>query len=164
MERTDPGAEPRFYFSLPRLLARLSRGNATRVEKNALEAWIGGIIFYLISYLFAAHLVVDETTLWKQIPLLILVAFLIWLFWLLVLYINSVIIKLLRAGGLFRTVPTRHAQSILLGITTTALAYGLVTSDSWMRSVGIIWMVAVAINLAAAFLLFFIDADRSAER
>ena len=35
----------------------------------------------------------------------------------------------------------------------TAMACTLLTRDSWMRGVGLFWLLAVAANLAAAFVL-----------
>ena len=43
-----------FYFSLPRLVAKICGGDPRRAETNALEAWTGSLIFYLISYVFFA--------------------------------------------------------------------------------------------------------------
>jgi hypothetical protein len=144
----------RFYFSLPRLIAKICGGNPRRAETNAMEAWAGGLIFYLISYVFfAAEFVPRGLRHWQTAPLLVALGFFVWLFWLLLLYINSIIIKLLQLCGLFRTLPSRRAQSILLGISTTAMACALLLRGSWIRSVGLSWLVAVAANLASALIL-----------
>ena len=68
---------------------------------------------------------------------------------------NSLIIKLLRQVGLFRSIPTRRAQSILLGTWATAMAFHLLERGSWIGEVASIWLVAVAMNLAAAAVLAF---------
>jgi hypothetical protein len=143
-----------FYFSLPRLVAKVCGGNARRAETNAMEAWAGGLIFYLISYVFfAARFIPPGLAHWQTVLLLVALAFFVWLFWLLLLYINSIIIKLLQPCGLFRTLPSRRAQSILLGISTTAMACALLTRGSWIRGIGLFWLLAVAVNLASAFVL-----------
>ena len=144
----------RFYFSLPRLIAKTCGGNPRRAETNAVEAWAGGLIFYLVSYVFfAAQLVQRGLRHWQTALLLVALGFFVWLFWLLLLYINSLIIKLLHLCGLFRTIPSRRAQSILLGISTTAMACALLLRGSWMLSVGLFWLLAVAANLASALVL-----------
>lgn len=119
-----------------------------------MEAWAGGLIFYLISYVFfAARFIPPGLAHWQTVLLLIALAFFVWLFWLLLLYINSIIIKLLQPCGLFRTLPSRRAQSILLGISTTAMACALLTRGSWIRGIGLFWLLAVAVNLASALVL-----------
>ena len=143
-----------FYFSLPRLLAKIFGGDARRAETKATEAWTAGLLFYLISYVFfAAHFIPPEIAHWLTALLLVALAFFVWLFWLLLLYLNSLIIKLLHRCGLFRTLPSRRAQSILLGISTTAMACALLTRGWWMRDVGLFWLLAAAANLAAALIL-----------
>ena len=143
-----------FYFSLPRLVAKICGGDPRRAETNAIEAWAGSLIFYLISYVFfAAQFIPTGLPRWLTALLLVAVTFFVWLFWLLLLYINSLIIKMQQLCGLFRTIPIRRAQSILLGISMTAMACTLLTRGSWMRCVGLFWLLAVAANLTAAFIL-----------
>ena len=106
-----------FYFSLFRLIALLRGGDARRAESNGFEAWLVGLMIYSIHYLFFATLFIpSHLEPWLTALLLVALAFWVWLFWLLLLYLNSVIIKLLHLCGLFRTIPTRRAQSILWGI------------------------------------------------
>jgi len=144
----------RFYFSLSRLVAKIWGGDARRAETNAMEAWAGGLLFYLISYVFfAAQFIPNRLAPWLTALLLVALAFFVWLFWLLLLYINSLIIKLVHLCGLLRTLPPRRAQSILLGISTTAMACTLLTRGSWMRGLGLFWLAAVALNLASALAL-----------
>jgi len=152
----------RFYFSLFRVIALLRGGDASRAESNGFEAWLVGLMIYSIHYLFFATLFVpSDLEPWLTALILVALAFWIWLFWLLLLYINSVIIKLLRICGLFRTLPIRRVQSILWGISTTAMACVLLKSNPALREVGAIWLVAVAMNLVAALILTFSDAARS---
>jgi hypothetical protein len=152
---------PQFYFSLLRLLALWRGADARRAENNAAEAWLAGVAIYLISYLFFAQFIPADLKLWQVTLLLTALAFLVWLFWLLVLYLNSLVIKLLRPCGLFRTIPTRRAQSILLGTWATAMAFDLLGSGSWMGEAAAIWLVAVAMNLAAAAVLAFRNGART---
>ena len=153
--------DPQFYFSLPRFISLLRGGDTRRAESNAVEAWLVGLLMYLVHYLFFAHYLPPRLGPWLTALLLIVLAFWVWLFWLLFLYLNSLIIKLLRLGGLFRTVPTRRAQSILWGILTTAMACALLKDSPWVREMGAIWLVTVALNLASAVVLAFTNATRS---
>ena len=150
-----------FYFPLFRLIAMLRGGSASRAESNAVEAWLTGLMVYLIHYLFfAALLIPSHHSAWLTALLLVALAFWVWLFWLLLLYLNSVIIHVLHLGGFLRAIPTRRLQSILWGIVTTAMAWTLLKSSPAPREVGAIWLVAVAMNLAAAVVLAFSNGAR----
>lgn len=150
----------RFYFALPRLLAMLRGGDPRRAEQNGTEAWAAGIATYVISYLFFAGFVPDTIDSWLQGLTFFVLAFLVLLFWLLALFLNSLILKLLRGLGLFRTIPARRGQSLLVGTTITAMAFGLLQRGSLSGEFGAIWLIAVAMNLAAAMILAFRDGDR----
>lgn len=154
MNTLDPG-QPHFYFALPRLIATMRGADGGRAEKNGTEAWVGNIAIYLVNYLFFAQFVPAHLPLWQRTLLLTALLFVVWLFWLAVLYLNSLIIGMLRLVGVFRTIPSRHAQSILLGTWTTAMAFDLLERGSWIGEVAAIWLVAVAMNLAAAAILAF---------
>lgn len=159
MNETD---KRQFYFSLLRAIAMLRGGDARRTESNGFEAWLVGLTMYSIHYLFfATQFVPSNLEPWLRGLLLIALVFWIWLFWLLLLYLNSVIIKLLRLCGLFQTIPTRRAQSILWGISTTAMAGVLLKSSPSLRELGAIWLLAVVMNLSSAVILAFSDAARS---
>jgi hypothetical protein len=151
-----------FYFSLFRLLALFRGGDARRAESNGFEAWLLGLMIYSIQYLFFITLLLPSALgPWQTMLVLVANAFWVWLFWLLLLYINSVIIKALHVCGLLRAIPIRRAQSILWGICTTAMACALLKGSPASRELGAIWLVAVAMNLAAAVVLAFSDAARS---
>ena len=154
MNTLDPG-RPHFYFALPRLIAVMRGADGGRVENNGAEAWVGNVAIYLINYLFFAQFIPAELPFWQRALLLTGLLFAVWLFWLVVFYFNSLIIKLLRLVGLFRAIPTRRAQSILLGTWATAMAFDLLDRGSWLGEVASIWLVAVAMNLTAAAVLAF---------
>jgi hypothetical protein len=152
---------PRFYFALPRLLARFRGGSSERAENNGGEAWIASIASYLVSYLFFAQLIPATLGLWSRILSLVLLAFLVWLLWLLALYLNLLAIKLLQACGLFRTIPVRRAQSILVAGTASTMSLQLLQGGGWWAEIAAIWLVAVAMNLAAAAILALRNGDRA---
>ena len=151
--------EPRFYFALPRFLAKLRGGDTRRAEKNGVEAWVANFAIYAISYLYFAGFIRDALSWWLRGLLFVALAFLIWLFWLLVLYVNSLILKLLHSLGLFRSLPVRHGQSVLLAAAATAMALALVQRGSFGGEIGAIWLTAIALNLLAAIILAFAHGD-----
>jgi hypothetical protein len=144
---------PGFYFALPRLLALLRHGDSSRAEINSGEAWAGSIAVFVISYLFFAGLFPDNLDLWLTALLLVALPFLVLLFWLLALLVNAQILKLLRASGLFRSLPQRRGQAVLVGIATTAMAFPTAQRGSLSGEIAAIWLVAVALNLTAAVVL-----------
>lgn len=144
---------PRFYFALPRLLAAFRHGDSSRAEMNSAEAWAGSGAIFVVSYLFFAGLVLDYLAGWVAIAAALALPFLVWLFWLLILQLNSLILKLLRAGGLFRGLPQRRGQAVLLGIATSAMALLLLQRGALAREIATLWLVAVALNLLAAVIL-----------
>src|SRR5437762_1074364 len=100
MVRVSPGLcpmneqqSPRFYFALPRLLALLRHGDTRRAERNGAEAWAGNVAIFAVSYLFFAQFIPARLAWWLAGPVLIALPFLVLLFWLLVLFLNSLILK-----------------------------------------------------------------------
>jgi len=154
-------SSPRFYFALPRLLAKFRGGDATRVEKNGSEAWAASLSVYAISYLYFADFIPVALSWWMRALLFGALTFLIWLFWLLVLYLNSLILKLVRSLGLFRSLPMRRGQSVLVAAATTVMAIALALRNSLVSEVGAIWLIATALNLMAALILAFNNGDRA---
>lgn len=152
---------PSFYFSLPRLLAKFRGGDTARAEKNATEAWAASLAVYAISYLYFADFVSDALRWWMRALIFMALAFLVWLFWLLVFYLNSLLLKLVHSLGLFRSLPMRRGQSVLIATTATAMAIALVQRDSFASEVGAVWLIATALNLVAAMILAFNNGDHA---
>jgi len=127
--------------------------------ENAAEAWVGGIGIYAVSYLFFAGCFSEVSNWFLHGLLLIVLAFLVWLFWLVVLYLNSLILKLLHGIGLFHTLPMRRGQSVLVNITALAMALTLIQRGPFVSEIGAIWLTATAMNLAAAAILAFSNGE-----
>ena len=144
---------PRFYFALPRLLAAFRHGDSSRAEMNIVEAWAGSGAIFVVSYLFFAGLILDYLAGWAAIAAALALPFVVCLFWLFVLHLNSLILKLLRAGGLFPGLPQRRGQAILLGTITSAMALLLLQGGAFAREIATLWLVAVGLNLLAAVIL-----------
>jgi hypothetical protein len=134
-------------------------GNAGRAENNAAEAWVGGVGIYAVSYLFFTGYLSEVGHWCLRGLLLIVLAFLVWLFWLVVLYLNSLILKLLRGLDLFRTLPMRRGQSVLVNATAAAMALAVVQRGPFVSEIGAIWLTATAMNLAAAAILAFSNGE-----
>ncbi|MEP6937351.1 MAG: hypothetical protein ABI871_04705 [Chthoniobacterales bacterium] len=160
MRLPDSPIRTGFYFALPRLLTRIARGHSSRVEGHGVETYLPGIAILLITFLFFFDLLDTPFVGWKAFLLgsaLLLGAF---VFWLAALYLNSVVIRLARAGRIIRTLPDNRAQSVLICGLTTVFAWSLAQTDSAARFAGIAWLMAIALNLTAALLLAFVPPDR----
>lgn len=145
------------YFWLFRLLARMRGGSGKRSENNWLEAHSVGWIIYLISFAFGAQLLWSKTAGWKLLVDLIALAFAIWIAWLIILYLNLLLIRLLRLCGFCRETSNRVVQSVLILALTTALSLQLAFSDSWLRVIGMGWLLVVAANFFSLLVLSWID-------
>lgn len=143
----------RFYFSLPRLIARQIGWNDARTENNWVEANVVGGLSHLLWYAFAADVLLRGLTSWLQGALLLPLAFLVWFVWLIAIYLDSVLIRLLRACKMFGELSNARMQSVLLGILTTAFAAHLVAHASLLDFAGILWIALVGMNLLAAAVL-----------
>ncbi len=140
---------PGNYFALP----RLRRKRLTRSEDNGVEAHVMSVVVFLINYLFAVQLLAPPLCSWTFFFGLVVLFFAVWIFWLVVLYLNWLIAKICWRCGLFNDLPATRVQSVLFGIMTSIFAAELIASGRWFRWIGIVWIAAVALNLSAALLL-----------
>ena len=156
-----PNESAGYYFALPRFFQKVRGGNATRSEANWLEAVVIGSAVYVISYLFAANLLLPKLCWWQALIALPLLLFGLWIAWLIVLYLNSLIAKGCQACGLGADLPRRRVQSVLMAILTTIFSAQLLIASAWLRWIGAVWIIAVTVNLAAALLLALFHDERS---
>jgi hypothetical protein len=155
---------PAFYFALPRLLARLQGRRAGISENNATEAYLGGSLIFVTSYVFAAQLFVNRYHGWLAVPFYLLLCFAVWFFWLVALGFNSLVIQGLRRAGLFRRTPTRHAQNVLVCLLVAILAGQVALFHSAIRWVGIAVLTLIVLNAVAALLLSLSNSSRLRRR
>ena len=154
MSTLQESNRPGFGLSLPRMFLWLDGKDPRRAERSAIEAYAVGTFMYLLSYLSAAQLIlqrIDSAAL--RLAGLILLLVIIWLFWLLLLYVNSILILLLRRIGLHKGLSNTASQSVLLTTLATIFAFYLARDDSWMGWLGLGWMFLVFLNLVSIALL-----------
>jgi len=153
MKTANERAAGEFYFALPRLANRMRGRSAHVSENNAVEAYVGSLVLFAVSFLVALGFFAEKFSGWRMIVVTIGLVFAIWIFWVLILYVNSLVIKFLATCGFLRQTSNRHAQDIMIGIIFAALAVRLSIFDSWIRWIGIACLCALAVNLVAAPLL-----------
>ena len=149
-----------FYFALPRLLNRIRGGTDKVSESNAAESYLGSIGIFIITFVFGLQLFAERFSGWSVIAFDLALVFAVWIFWLIVFYINSLIVKLLRACGLFRETPNRRAQDIFIAIVLAAMAYRLSILHGWLGWIGWLCLCALGANFLAAILLKLIPNTR----
>ncbi|MBA3881855.1 MAG: hypothetical protein H0X73_03855 [Chthoniobacterales bacterium] len=155
MRSAERGAAE-FYFALPRLVAHLRGANSDRTENNWIEANIAGAAVMLVSFLAISSFLWSASTLSMQIILLLPTVVITWLVWLLVLYVDAQLIKVLRAVGLLRGVPNARLQSLFISTITTVFACYLLNREPFLGTVAAVWIVAVFANLLATVVLAFL--------
>jgi len=156
-----PNEPTDYYFALLRLGGKFLGKNARRSEGTWAEAHFAGVAVYLVSYLFAAHLLLPFLSSWSIAPAMFALLFALWFFWLIVLYLNSLIVRLCWSWGLFKDLSANRIQSVLVGILTSVFAAELMVAGRWTRWIGIAWIVAVMLNLSAALLLALNEEESS---
>ena len=137
------------------------RGGTDKVsESNAAESYLGSIGIFIITFVFGLQLFAERFSGWSVIAFDLVLVFAVWIFWLIVFYINSLIVKLLRACGLFRGTPNRRAQDIFIAIVLAAMAYRLSILHGWLGWIGWPCLCALGANFLAAILLKLIPNTR----
>lgn len=148
----------RYFFSLPRLVAWLRGESATRSEQNAAEAFFVGSAIHGIAYLWFARLFLAQLTPWKQLALALPLTFVVWICWLLFVYLAALGTRLVRWLGAWRRMPDARAQGVIICSATTLCALDLADDILWISAIGIAWIAAVLLNLAASAVLAFTHA------
>jgi hypothetical protein len=151
----ENGRELGYAFALPRLIARLAGRRARRAELSRWEAYGLGILVFGISCVFAARIILPVVRLEVlQGLVLVLLPFAIWIAYLLLYFLNAQIVSLLRTLGLYSAPTNNPFQHIVIMSGTTLLA-GLLLQDecAWLKSLGIFWLVLLALNLLSIAVL-----------
>lgn len=154
-------SDPAYFFALPRLINRARGRNAHRSEKHALETTAVGLFTHYVAYLFFFQLWLTNRLVGQQLLWIVPLTIFVWLFWINFIYLNSLVLRLLRALGLMRHLPQARAQGILIGIVITIFALRLAYAHGFAKMIGLIWLSAVILNqLAAAVLALSSTAER----
>jgi hypothetical protein len=111
---------------------------------------------FLTGYFFVAQTIVRPQWL-PRLAWPIVLAFITWIFWLLVLHVNSLIISALHGAGLFATRSRARLQNVFVGGETVLFALALIFRNAGWSFVGFAWLGIVALNLAAALLVSLLN-------
>src|SRR4051794_16152272 len=141
-----------FYFALPRLLVSFLGERPFRAENNFEEALVAGgigVVLPLLALLQATGAFDYSLGCTSAIALLAAVI----PFWLIVFYLNSLLIGVFRKGRLFKHYTNRTLQNaVVLGMLTLCSLY-LAFSESLIRWIGFAMLTLIALDLFAAVAL-----------
>ena len=141
------------YFSLTRLIGKLFGRDSVSGESSSFEAHLGSGIVFLIPYLFFIQLARGDIQGWGLLFVLIVAAFLVWLFWIVALYLNSFLVRAVHRISFFSSPASRHVQDFLVRSLLTLIAARLATAGSLFRWAGIAWFAFLILNVLAAAIL-----------
>lgn len=114
----------------------------------AAEAYFAGILFYLFSYTYAVSACIrSDWTIPERTAAAIGLIVVVWVAWLLILYVNSLA---LRVCGFHRRTPMHRAQHWLIITELTVVSAAYLPSHSFVRWIAFGWLALVALNLAAS--------------
>jgi hypothetical protein len=142
-----------FYFALPRLLSRMRGGTDKASEACVVEAYLGSIGIFVVTYALAWRLFAGGIAGCRTILAGALLLIAVWIFWLFVFYLNSLVAKTLRVGGFFRETPNRDTQNILVGLVLAGIALPLSILHGGARWIGILCLIGLGANFLAMVVL-----------
>ncbi len=149
------GREIGYAFALPRLIARLGGRRVRRAEFSRWEAYGLGILVFGMSCVLVARALFSFV---RPGVLRGLVLFLIpfgtWLAFLVLYYLNALVVAGLRRLGLYSAMTNNAFQHFVIMSLTTLSALLLVRDETgWLRSLGLFWLGLVFLNLTSILLL-----------
>ncbi len=140
-----------YAFALPRLAARLIGRKPRRAEFSAWEAYGVGILVFGISCVAATRALlplVRPAAL--QGLVLFLVPVVMWVAFLFLYYVNALIVAGLRRLGLYSARTNNPFQHAVIMTMTTLLALHFLRDEcAWVRSLGVLWLGLLSLNLLA---------------
>jgi hypothetical protein len=149
------GREIGYAFALPRLIARLGGRQARRAELSRWEAYgLGILVFGISCVLLTRALLPLVRPRALQGLVLFLIPFGTWLAFLVLYYLNALVVAGLRRLGLYSAITNNAFQHFVIMSLTTLCALLFVRDETgWLRSLGIFWLGLLSLNLISIFIL-----------
>ena len=138
-----------YAFALPRLAARLAGRKVRRAEFSCWEAYGFGILVFGISCVFGARQFLPFVRpVALQVLVLFLIPFAIWVAFLILYYLNSLVIAPLRRLGLYSAITNNPFQHVVIMALTTGIAFHFLRDEcDWVKSLGVFWLGLLFLNL-----------------
>jgi hypothetical protein len=137
-----------YAFALPRLVARLAGRKPRQAELSGMEAYGLGILVFGISCVFVARALLPVVRPFALYALVLFaLPFAIWIGFLLLYYLNSLVIGLFRKLGLFSAVTNNPFQHVIIMSLTTGIACFFLRDEcDWVKWLGIFWLGLLCLN------------------
>ena len=144
-----------YAFALPRLAARLAGRKVRRAEFSRWEAYGLGILVFGMSCVFGARLILPFVRpVALQGLVLFFLPFAIWLAFLILYYLNFLVIAVLRRLGLYSALTNNPFQHVVIMALTSGIALSFLGDEcAWVKPLGVFWLGLVCLNLLSVFLL-----------
>ena len=143
-----------YAFALPRVVAKLFGAKPRRAEWSAAEAYGFGALVFAIACVFSGRELSLFVRPWPWRGLLLLaLPFAVWAGFVLLYYLLSLLIKLLRKIRLY-TAPTNDPfQHVVIMFLMSLIALRFLRDPlGWISSLGVTWFMLVGTNI---FCIFF---------
>jgi hypothetical protein len=140
-----------YAFALPRLLARLAGREARRAELSAAEAYGLGVLVFGMSCMFVARALLPMVRPFLlSLLVLFLVPFAVWIAFLLLYYLNSLVVALLRRLRFYSAITNNPFQHVVIMSLTTLIAFHFLGDECrWANSLGLFWLGLLGLNFLA---------------
>ena len=140
-----------YAFALPRLVARIAGRKVRRAEFSAGEAYGLGILVFGMSCVLVARLLFPFV---RPVVLqgffLCLLPFAVWVAFLLLYYLNFLVISVLRRLGFYSAITNNPFQHTVIMSLITGIACSFLRDEcDWVKSLGVFWLGLLSFNLLA---------------
>jgi hypothetical protein len=143
-----------YVFALPRVVSSLLGGKPRRAKWSRLEAFGFGTLVFLIACVFCGRELLLLVRPWiGRILILLILPPVVWAGFLLLYYLDSLLIALLRKVRLYSAPTNERLQHFIIMTLITLIAlHFLRDSVGWISGLGTIWFMLVGMNI---FCIFF---------
>jgi hypothetical protein len=143
-----------YVFALPRVVSSLMGGKPRRAKWSRLEAFGFGTLVFLVAWVFCGRELLLLVRPWiERILILFILPFAVWAGFLVLYYLNSLFIALLRKVRLYSAPTNERLQHCIIMILVTLIALHFLRDRlGWINALGTSWFMLVGMNI---FCIFF---------
>jgi hypothetical protein len=145
-------------FALSRLVVRPTGCKPRRAEFSGVEAYGLGLLVFGMSCVFVARALLFVRPLLFYLMALLILPFAIWIAFLLLYYLNSLVVGLLRRLGFYSAVTNNLFQHVVIMSLISLVAFQFLFEEPvWVKSLGIFWLGLLSLNLLSILIERFLD-------
>ena len=143
-----------YVFALPRVIAKLFGAKPRRAEWSGAEAYGVCALVFGITYVFSARELLVFVRPWPaRLLALFVLPFAVWVAFLLLYYVISLLIRTLRQLRLYKARTNDQFQHVVIMLLTTAISLHFLRDPiGWISALGVTWFLLLGTNI---FCIFF---------